>query len=238
VNCSPKSKVLGILGGMGPLASAEFLKTIYEFNLCEVEQESPACILYSDPTFPDRTDAIICGSDDLLVGRLARALEALYQLGASKVVIPCVTIHHFLPMISTRLRKRLISLIDLIIEEISTAKRPALMLCSNGTYKARLFQRHHGWHLVDRYIAFPNEEDQGVVHGLIYQLKRNHIPDVPIPWIDALVQKYRVECLVAGCTEIHLLTKRLTDRGLEGRNYGIVDPLLTLARDFKRFVDE
>lgn len=237
MNCDPKSKVLGILGGMGPLASAEFVKTIYEFNLCDVEQESPTCILYSDPTFPDRTDTIISGSDDLLVALLGRALEGLYQLGASKVVIPCVTVHHFLPMISKRLRGGVISLIDLIIGEIAAAKGPTLMLCSNGTYKTKLFQHHDGWHLVDQYVMFPDEEDQGGVHGLIYELKSNRLPLWSIPWIDALVQKYRVEYVVAGCTEIHLLTKRLMSEGFDGRKYAIVDPLVTLAKEFKRFMD-
>ena len=46
---------LGILGGMGPLTSAEFLKTIYEVNISGPEQDAPACVLYSDPSVPDRT---------------------------------------------------------------------------------------------------------------------------------------------------------------------------------------
>lgn len=48
---------LGVLGGMGPLASAEFLKTIYECSVAGGEQRSPSVIMYSDPTFPDRTEA-------------------------------------------------------------------------------------------------------------------------------------------------------------------------------------
>ena len=46
--------VWGIMGGMGGLASAEFVRTIYEYNAREIEQDSPVLILYSDPTFPDR----------------------------------------------------------------------------------------------------------------------------------------------------------------------------------------
>ena len=45
-------KRLGILGGMGPLASAEFLKTLYECFPYEREQDAPVCLLVSDPTFP------------------------------------------------------------------------------------------------------------------------------------------------------------------------------------------
>ena len=49
---SPRA-LLGIVGGLGPLASAEFLKTLYEENPFEVEQEGPACLLLSDPNVPD-----------------------------------------------------------------------------------------------------------------------------------------------------------------------------------------
>ena len=44
-----KNKVLGVVGGAGPLASAEFTKTIYEFSLGEREQEAPIVLLYSIP---------------------------------------------------------------------------------------------------------------------------------------------------------------------------------------------
>ena len=56
-----KKRVLGVVGGAGPLASAEFIKTIYECSLGEREQEAPVVLLYSDPTFPDRTEALLAG---------------------------------------------------------------------------------------------------------------------------------------------------------------------------------
>lgn len=64
------SKTLGILGGMGPLASAEFLRTLYELNITYPEQNSLSCILLSDPTIPDRTQAILDGSIEEISARL------------------------------------------------------------------------------------------------------------------------------------------------------------------------
>ncbi len=57
----PFPKRLGILGGMGALASAELLYTVYRLNTTEPEQGSPVCLLYSDPSIPDRTGAILRG---------------------------------------------------------------------------------------------------------------------------------------------------------------------------------
>src|SRR4029079_293203 len=61
---------LGIVGGMGPLASAEFVRTVYEYGLGEREQPSPTVLLYSDPTFPDRTDAFMSGNDAPVLEKL------------------------------------------------------------------------------------------------------------------------------------------------------------------------
>ena len=79
------SKILGILGGMGPLASAEFLRTVYDLNITHPEQDSPSCVLLSDPTVPDRTQAILDGSTDEILARLCRALEALSSMGAERI---------------------------------------------------------------------------------------------------------------------------------------------------------
>ncbi len=84
---------LGILGGMGALASAEFLKSIYEYNSNFIEQQTPIAVLVSDPTFPDRTQALLSGNDELLIESLIKRLGQLYFLGADRIVICCVTLH-------------------------------------------------------------------------------------------------------------------------------------------------
>ena len=98
-NSGGKPAVLGILGGMGPLASAEFLRTIYECNAAEFEQDRPACILLSNPRFPDRTDAILRGAAEEVLSPLAESLRSLLGQGATRLVVCCITLHHFLPLL-------------------------------------------------------------------------------------------------------------------------------------------
>src|SRR5438552_6897488 len=189
-------EILGILGGMGPLASAEFLKTIYDFNVGDVEQDSPICVLYSDPTIPDRTDAIISGTEDIVFECLVKALETLYQLGVNKVVIACVTMHYFLPRLPTHLRQRVISLVDLIIDEVSMTDERYLLLCTSG------------WQLIGPQVVLPNDDDQHFIQDLIHQkIKTNPSDDSLLQCFDALSRKYQIHSFIAG-TEIHLLVKR------------------------------
>ncbi|MCK5522464.1 MAG: aspartate/glutamate racemase family protein [Thiomargarita sp.] len=229
-------KILGILGGMGPLASAAFLKTIYECNTTDLEQEQPACILYSDPTFPDRTKAIINQSEeDLLIRSLVKTLEKLTQLGASKIVITCITIHHFLPSVPANLRKNIISLIDIIIQEILREKKRYLLLCTNGTRQAGIFQNHSQWFLADEYVILPDEADQSTIHYLIYHLKKSGYQDAINFHLDNLIKKYSVDSLIAGCTEFHLLTKYFMT--YKGQNDCIIDPLLAIAKNIRSLMD-
>jgi aspartate racemase len=231
--------VLGILGGMGPLASAEFLKTIYALNLEHTEQRTPVCILYSDPTIPDRTEAILNGREGLVVDSLVTALQKLLRIGVTKVVIACITMHQFLPKVPSNLRNKVISLVDLTIEQVLLSKQRALLLCTNGTRASGIFQRHDRWDLVEKYVVLASNDDQMAIHNLIYQeLKTNRVGASTFASLEALLQKYQVGSFISGCTEIHLLTKQLMEKSHCSQSYRIVDPLLTLAKEFRSLVSD
>lgn len=227
---------LGILGGMGSLAAAEFLKTIYELNMSDVEQDSPFCVLYSDPAIPDRTDAILKCSYDALLHHFVKALQGLSQQNCKKVVIACVTMHYFLPRISEEMKDDIVSLIDVTMDEVLFTKEQALLLCSNGTREGRMFQQHDQWERIARYVQFPDADDQHTIHDLIYRLKKNAISDSAVVYFGELARKYRVKHVIAGCTEFHLVTKYRMNHEC-ARDYHIIDPLLAIARDLKRFID-
>src|ERR1051325_8826887 len=140
-------QVLGVLGGMGGLASAEFVKTVYELSgeVCRREQDAPVVVMYSDPAFPDRTEAFLRGETQPLLTRLIEALELLRSMGASHFVICCMTIHYLLPQLPEALRKRIISLPDVMFSAVESLKKKHLVISSTGTMKLKLLQRHPRW---------------------------------------------------------------------------------------------
>lgn len=221
--------VLGVLGGMGPLASAEFLKTIYETTLDKREQMAPTVVMYSDPTFPDRTEALLSGSYQFLLDRLILALGQLAKLGASKMVICCVTAHYLLPEIPDGLRAKVISLVDLILAETAVAQRKQLLLCTNATRQLNIFQLSDRWQDAGKFVVLPEEAEQSAIHELIYQIKRNYSTHLLTPFLDSLLAKYKVDSFIVGCTELHLLAKSFLSRNGGPQVYSCIDPLDIIA---------
>src|SRR6185436_15902093 len=125
------------------------------------------------PTFPDRTEAFLRGETETLLNRLIDALELLCGMGASQIVICCMTIHYLLPQVPGSLRERVISLTDVIFSAVESLKKKHLVISSRGTIKLELLQRHPRWEQAQHYFVFPSEAEQRQMHDLIYEVKLN-----------------------------------------------------------------
>lgn len=225
-----KRETIGILGGMGPLASAEFVKTIYEYGCGEREQDLPIVLMDSDPTFPDRTQSLLAGDYELLLSRLNESLNRLREFGASRIVICCVTIHYLLPKLMPELRRSVISLLDVIFALVAKDPKQHLMVCTTGSRRLQIYEQHESWRLVKDRIIMPDETDQTLIHDAIYRIKGNNDISQMILLLESLLSKYDTDSLIAGCTEVHLLAKHLASSGSE-RGISCLDPLLAIAKD-------
>ncbi len=223
---------LGVVGGMGPLASAELLATIYRHDPPEREQEAPAVVLLSDPSVPDRSAAILRGETGELARRLAAAIRSLVGMGAERVVVACFTIHHVLPELPEELRRRVVSLVDLTVEAIRADPRPRLVLATTGSRRSGLFTSHPRWGEVAGALVLPGEEDQEALHERLYRLKRGESPAATVAWLEELGGRHpATEGFVFGCTELHLLARPLAERwGEEAVRRRVVDALTVVAR--------
>ncbi|SCF25056.1 aspartate/glutamate racemase family protein [Micromonospora mirobrigensis] len=225
---------LGVLGGMGPSASAGFLQTVYETAAERsgpfAEQVLPRCLLDSDPAFPDRTEVIRTGGEAEFVARLARRLAGLEDLGATRIVVACVTAHHFLDRLEPARRARVISLVDVILDDLATvgAGERLLLVATHGTRDARVLERSPRWPAVAHRVVLPGPEVQETLHQLLYRLKWEPVTDDLTDRFLRIAAEHGCQGLIAGCTEVHLLTRRLRGGGLR-----IVDPLLTIATQLK-----
>ncbi len=226
-----RPRLLGILGGMGPLASSHFLDCIYRLAAVRgvPEQALPRCVVLSDPSVPDRTTLIDQGRLDEGAAWLTGGLDRLSRMGADRSVVACVTAHAFVPLLPPQVRERLISLVDVIQAGLESEDADRLLvLCTSGTVRSGILTPILEGPDGSR-LQIPAARDLARVHSLLYELKRGADRREMAAVVASLVRDAGADGLVAACTEAHLMTDELSGLGLV-----VVDPLMALATELAR----
>ena len=227
-----EATVLGLFGGLGPLASAQVALTLYRAYAPGVpEQRMARLVMLSDPTVPDRSEALLRGDADELLHHLVDGLERLCAVGAEQLVVCCFTMHHLLPRLPAGLRERVISLPALALEETLRRRRPALLLCSRGTRTLGVFPAQARWPEARGYVRLPSAADQEHVHRLIHDLKGNGSVAAAHEAVAELARAYEVDHVISACTEFHLVVCHAAARGGAAAPLHFIDaPSLLAAR--------
>jgi aspartate racemase len=89
------SKNLGVLGGLGPAAGAEFFRLLSEKASASKDQEHPVIFMISDPHIPDRTAAMLGNGEDP-TERVKKRLLSIAGQGVDFLAVPCNTVHIFM----------------------------------------------------------------------------------------------------------------------------------------------
>ena len=221
-------RIIGVLGGMGPAATADFYQKIIRATPAKGDQDHLKVLIYSNPQIPDRTAAIQGEGPDPLPALVASA-EVLVKAGAAFLVIPCITAHHFYD----RLQRAVPVPILHIIGETATAlaaERPEVrrlgLLATSGTVKSRLFESYFGPRGLT--VLTPDPEVQsGLVMQAIYAVKSGDTSEAPRRLIREAAEHLILrgaKAVCAGCTEVPLI---LQDGDL---SVPVVDPTWVLAQ--------
>lgn len=224
-----KKRVIAIIGGMGPLASSEFVKSIYEKNINKKEQEGPIVFLYSDPKIKDRSKLIEKNNDHFLLKEIKRILRYLRPFQPYRIIVCCVTAHSVLSALDARFKKRIISLVDIIIKKVARRKKKCLMLCTKGAIKRKIFHNNPHWREAEKYVIFPSKSDQIDIHRMIYKIKANYNLSRFKKKFESYSKKYGTNLFVAGCTEFHLINKYFIY--IKYKKISFIDPLLSIAKE-------
>lgn len=217
-------KILGILGGLGPLSSAYFYELITNHTKASCDQDHIDIILSSRATTPDRTAYILGRSDRDPVPFMVEDAKLLEQYGADAIVIPCNTAHHFIEEVRRSVSVPVPSIITETVAHIArNGHKKAAILATEGTvssgaYQAEFERAGLGW-------AVPDKVGQSVITDIIYgDVKRGIVP--PPEKLFAVADKLFAEgctCAILGCTELSVLKRQFPE------DTRFVDSLETLA---------
>lgn len=197
-------RTIGVIGGMGPLATADLYRKIVEATPAVRDQEHLHVIIDADPTVPDRTAALLSGGPDPLPHLIAAA-RRLEAAGAHLLIMPCNTAHAFLPAIQTAVRLPFIDMIrataERAAEEAGASARIGVMATA-GTVRIGLYDRAMAD--VGLSVRYPDEIGQRLVSDGIAQVKGGNLRAAAEQFVEAATGLSRDGCdlIVAGCTEI------------------------------------
>ena len=207
--------MLGIIGGMGPMASAVFYDMISSKTDARCDQENLDLILLSHAGMPDRTRAIL-SKDEVQIEEVRSKLYAdamfLQNAGCTAIAVTCNTAHYFVNMIEGELDIPFIHLIREAAEAVASkfvAKKVAV-LATDGTIETRLYQDELSKRGV---IAFtPKAEVQALVMHEIYECIKSGKPADEEMWkkIEEYVKEEGCEAAVLACTELSVVRKELS----------------------------
>lgn len=222
------SKMIGVLGGMGPAATADFYQKIIRATPAKADQDHLKVLIFSNPQVPDRTAAIRGEGPDPLPILVAGA-EVLIQGGADLIAIPCVTAHHYYEALQGAVGVPILHMVGETVTAVVN-EQPGLrrlgLLATTGTLQSRLFERYFEPRGLTILRPDPAVQASAVMEA-IYAVKCGERLERARHLIREAAERLRAqgaEVILAGCTEVPLI---LQDGEVP---VPVIDPTWILAR--------
>lgn len=205
---SDATKIVGVLGGMGPAATLDFFARALAAPHVKRDQDHIRLIIDCNPSVPDRNDAV-AGKGPSPAPSLAAMAQGLERAGAELLVMPCNAAHAFLAEIAAATKLPIISIIEVTVEETRRAvphARRVGVLASSGCIDAELYQRAFAAH--DIRALVPEAAARENFMRVLYRIKGGDTgASVKADMRDIASELIAngAEAVVAGCTEVPLV---------------------------------
>lgn len=196
-------KTIGILGGMGPLATADIFKKIITLTEANSDNEHIRIVVENNTEIPDRTSYILNHGEDP-TSHIIKSAMRLEMMGSDVIVMPCNTAHFFYDEVVKYIKTPFINMIDETAKEIKKlypGKKTGL-LATEGTYKSEIYDKvfsKYGLELIK-----PSYDNVKYVMELIYDVKSGK-RNINLANFNAVLEdmkKKQVEAFILGCTEL------------------------------------
>lgn len=202
------NQILGVIGGLGPIATAHFMELVVNMTDAPTEQDNLDMIVYNFPSIPDRTGYILgCNLRSPLPGLLT-AGRALARQDVSLIAIPCVTAHYFYSELEAGIPA---PILDNIADTVTHLKENGItaagIMATDGTIVSGLFAKA----LSDAGIrpVHPSPARQKDVMHLIYENIKAGRPVEMARFraVQAELLRNGAQAIILGCTELSLIKR-------------------------------
>jgi aspartate racemase len=201
--------LLGVIGGLGPMATAHFMKLAVTMTEAQRDQDNIDMMVYNFPSIPDRTGYILGSNLRSPLPGLLNAGRNLHRQGASLIAVPCVTAHYFYEDLTAAIPTPIIH----CIRETAAALKAqgvesAGIMATEGTVRPELISRE--LEQVGIRAVLPSASRQADVNHLIYRNIKAGKP-AEMDRFYAVSQELKdrnAQVIILGCTELSVLKER------------------------------
>lgn len=203
------NKQLGVIGGMGPLATMIFYDRIIKNTIAQKDQDHIDMIILNHATMPDRTKAILDKTEHLFLSAVQKDIELLEFAGVRNIAIPCNTSHYFHKEMQSMTKLNIINMIEETAQFVfdQYGKRSKVgILATDGTISTNVYK--DAFTKVGLNPIHPNAETQKKIMEIIYNIKSdiNYNPSELNKIISDLIKNKGLDCVILGCTELSTVT--------------------------------
>jgi len=227
---------IGVLGGMGPMATVSLTQAVVENTQARCDQEHPPMLVDSNTRIADRTAFLLGESDKDPRPELAKSAKRLEEGGAGCIIMPCNTAHAFYDFIAASTTIPVLHMIEETARWITRhypGEKRIGVLATQGTYKAGVYSG--GLERFGLSQVLPDAAGQQETTRLIYDgIKANNFAYDYTAYEQAITRLKResgVKVVILGCTELSVAHRLHPVAGI------FVDPLQVVARAAIRMVD-
>ena len=199
---------LGVIGGLGPIATAHFMELVIRMTEANTDQEHLDMIIYNRPSIPDRTSYILDNSRPNPLPEMIRVGNTLARQGARLLAIPCMTAHYFHRDLTRYIEAPIVHAIhECAVHLKKHGITKAGIMATDGTIRSKLFQQELEKHGIEALI--PGEEGQKCVMSVIYDdIKANRPAGMDKFQLASLDLKNQgAQAIILGCTELSLVKR-------------------------------
>ena len=216
-------KKLGIIGGLGPMATTYFMRRIIELTDASCDQENIEMVVYNCPSIPDRTGFILGHTTESPLPKIEEIAHELERQNVDYIAMPCITAHYFHDQLADSI---MIPVSNGIKETAEYLKARGIkkvgIMATDGTAQMHLFDSVFKDYDIE--CVYPEPEAQKLVMSIIYDDvkagRKVNMNEFELIKVQLLGEG--CEVIILGCTELSILKR---DNNVGPKVLDIVDVL-------------
>ena len=199
-------KKLGIIGGLGPMATIYFMELIVKMTKAKTDREHIPMIIYNYPDTPDRTEYLLDNTKPNPLNAILDMGINLKKQGADYVAMPCITAHYFGKEITECVGEGFINMIEETAKHLKNKGVDRIgLMATDGTVNSRVFEKVLNEYGID--VIVPSKEKQSMVMDIIYnQVKAGKEVNIDELYsVKSELKAKGAKLFILGCTELSVV---------------------------------